>query len=290
MNPIAYFSAIQLNLSVMATPTIPVIQQPEDYVRGVSFDTMTDQDQPDFSFTLRGKNQGYQRTRRSRTFMVATDLANYSDYALDWAIENIIDHGDEIIVLRVLTVDMSENRPNLRAMLRHEQLQSKETASVVMNKIMAAGGPDVKISAVIEFVIGKVQETIQNMISVYQPSMLIVGTRGISELKGMFINSVSKYCLQHSPVPVVVVRPENKVKKQKEKKSKKSNRFSGMFRVNSHSSVSSLNSKGSDTSDSSSDDDEVNAVDKKVQRLSVFDKIGRRSRSPSPARPAHATS
>lgn len=71
----------------MATPTIPVIQQPEDYVRGVSFDTMTDQDQPDFSFTLRGKNQGYQRTRRSRTFMVATDLANYSDYALDWAIE-----------------------------------------------------------------------------------------------------------------------------------------------------------------------------------------------------------
>lgn len=67
--------------------TIPIIQQPDDYVRGVSFDTMTDQDQPDYSFTLRGKNQGYQRTRRSRTFMVATDLANYSDYALDWAIE-----------------------------------------------------------------------------------------------------------------------------------------------------------------------------------------------------------
>lgn len=67
--------------------TIPVIQQPDDYVRGVSFDTMTDRDQPDLSFTLRGKNQGYQRTRRSRTFMVATDLANYSDYALDWAIE-----------------------------------------------------------------------------------------------------------------------------------------------------------------------------------------------------------
>lgn len=67
--------------------TIPVLQQQENYVRGVSFDTMTDQDQPDYSFTLRGKTQGYQRTRRSRTFLVATDLANYSDYALDWAIE-----------------------------------------------------------------------------------------------------------------------------------------------------------------------------------------------------------
>ena len=114
--------------------------------------------------------------------------------------------------------------------------------------------------------------------------MLIVGTRGLSELKGMFINSVSKYCLQHSPVPVVVVRPENKVKKQK-KSSKKSKRISGMFRINSHSSISSLNSKGSESSESSSEDEEVAATEKKVQRLSVFDKIAR-PRSTSPARPS----
>lgn len=30
-------------------------------------------------------------------------------------------------------------------MLRHEELQSKETATAVMKKIMAAGGPDVKV-------------------------------------------------------------------------------------------------------------------------------------------------
>lgn len=105
--------------------------------------------------------------------------------------------------------------------------------------------------------------------------MLIVGTRGISELKGMFINSVSKYCLQHSPVPVVVVRPEDKVKKQQEKKAKKSKRLSGMFRKSSDSS-----------SDSSSSDDDVASTEKKVQRLSVFERIGRRSRSTSPAKPS----
>lgn len=123
-------------------------------------------------------------------------------------------------------------------------------------------------------------------ISVYQPSMLIVGTRGMSELKGMFINSVSKYCLQHSPIPVVVVRPEDKIKKQQTKKPKKANRLSGMFRIGSHSSLSSLNSKGSESSDSEVDEDEPAAiVEKKMQRLSVFEKIGRRSRSPSPSRP-----
>lgn len=105
--------------------------------------------------------------------------------------------------------------------------------------------------------------------------MLIVGTRGISELKGMFISSVSKYCLQHSPIPVVVVQPEYKVKKQQGKKSKKSKRLSGMFRRNSSDS----------SSDSSTSEDEVADTDKKVQRLSLFERIGRRSRSTSPARP-----
>lgn len=61
--------------------------------------------------------------------MVATDLANYSEYALTWAnevqlvflsslfripililynfIQEIMDSGDELIILRVVTVDMT---------------------------------------------------------------------------------------------------------------------------------------------------------------------------------------
>lgn len=56
-----------------------------NFVRVVSFDTMTNKDLPDYSYTLRAKSPGYKRSRRSRTFMVATDLANYSEYALNWA-------------------------------------------------------------------------------------------------------------------------------------------------------------------------------------------------------------
>ncbi|CAO3591082.1 unnamed protein product [Absidia cylindrospora] len=37
----------------------------DKYVRVVSFDTMTNKDLPDYSFTLRGKTPGYKRTRRS---------------------------------------------------------------------------------------------------------------------------------------------------------------------------------------------------------------------------------
>jgi hypothetical protein len=64
----------------------------------------------------------------------------------------------------------------------------------------------------------------------YQPSMLIVGTRGrsLGGIQGLVNtrNSFSKYCLQYSPVPVVVVRPDEKRKKKKDKRSHDPNRQS----------------------------------------------------------------
>lgn len=49
---------------------------------------------------------------------------------------------------------------------------------------------------------------------------MIVGTRGrsLGGLQGLLPGSVSKYCLQHSPVPVIVVRPSSKRDKKKAKR------------------------------------------------------------------------
>ncbi|KAF1797670.1 hypothetical protein V8B55DRAFT_1514229 [Mucor lusitanicus] len=245
----------------------------DNFVRVVSFDTMTDKDLPNYSFTLRGKSPTYKRTRRSRTFMVATDLANYSEYALTWATDEIMDDGDELIVLRVVTVDMNDKKANLTSLLEHEAKQSRDKANQVMTRIMKNSGEEEKaISVVIEFVIGKVQETIQHMISMYQPSLLIVGTRGLSEFKGMLLNSVSKYCLQHSPVPVAVVRPEDKIKKSK--------KLGGLMRI---SSAGSAAGNTSDEDNNTTEDER--STEKKFNRLSLaggWKKSKDRSRSASP--------
>ncbi len=62
----------------------------------------------------------------------------------------------------------------------------------------------------------------------YQPAMLIVGTRGrsLGGIQGLVNNrnSFSKYCLQYSPVPVVVVRPTEKRIKKKVKRANDSGR------------------------------------------------------------------
>lgn len=171
-------------------------------------------------------------------------------------------------------------------LLDFEAKQSREKAGQVMEKIMKNTAEEKKvsfimhksqciymfhffqISVVIEFVIGKVQETIQHMINMYQPSLLIVGTRGLSEFKGMLLGSVSKYCLQHSPVPVAVVRPEDK-------KVKKSSvqRLSGLMRLGS-GSIPTMSSFTNVT-----DETEGSRDSSLFNRLS----LKHRSRSTSPA-------
>jgi hypothetical protein len=56
----------------------------------------------------------------------------------------------------------------------------------------------------------------------YEPAVLVVGTRGrsLGGIQGLMNtrNSFSKYCLQYSPIPVVVVRPTEKRIKKKAKR------------------------------------------------------------------------
>jgi len=59
-----------------------------------------------------------------------------------------------------------------------------------------------------------------SQIRIYEPVMLVVGTRG-RNLKGvhsLLPGSVSKYCLQQSPIPVIVVRPSPKRQEKKKKR------------------------------------------------------------------------
>lgn len=60
--------------------------------------------------------------------------------------------------------------------------------------------------------------------------MLVVGTKGrsLGGIQGLVNtrNSFSKYCLQYSPVPVVVVRPDDKRLKKKEKRTQDPSRHS----------------------------------------------------------------
>ncbi|KAH7393599.1 hypothetical protein BKA64DRAFT_91971 [Cadophora sp. MPI-SDFR-AT-0126] len=169
------------------------------------------------SFTLNVKHRGYQRKRRSRTFMVGVDENDYSDIALSWMLEELVDDGDEVICLRV--VDKDAKVVNDRSV---DKKQYQEEAKKLMERIVTRNDENRAISIVLEFAVGKVHAVFQKMIQLYEPAMLIVGTRGrsLGGFQGLMTisNSFSKWCLQYSPIPVVVVRPTEKRTKKKKKR------------------------------------------------------------------------
>lgn len=191
---------------------------PAQFRPSVSFDTFKNKEASEFSLTLGRKHRDYEYTKRSRTFLVGTDANEYSDTALEWLVDELVDDGDEIVCLRVVEKDSHEARKWSGG--QGEKGYRKE-AEKFMESIEKKNSDDRAISLVLEFAIGKVQETIQNMIKLYEPAMLIVGTKGrsLTGYAGLLSSgSVSKYCLQYSPVPVIVVRPSSKRESKKRKR------------------------------------------------------------------------
>ncbi|KAF8539712.1 hypothetical protein BDD12DRAFT_80132 [Trichophaea hybrida] len=173
------------------------------FLKRISFDTFDNKDASDFSLTLKSKHRDYSYTRRSRTFLCGTDQNDYSEFALEWLIDELVDDGDEIVCLRVVDKD---SKISSDAALQ-ERLYRQE-ATKLLDQIIEKNEEEKAISIILEFAVGKVHETIQRMIHIYEPVILIVGTRGrsLGGLQGLLPGSVSKYCLQHSPVPVIVTQ------------------------------------------------------------------------------------
>ncbi|KAJ3982010.1 hypothetical protein F5890DRAFT_1416599 [Lentinula detonsa] len=213
-------SSTSLTTQSVPSPYISMPQTPvPGYTPKVSFDTFENPAASMFSFTLRAKSAGYKRTRSTRVFLCASSPDESGREALDWALESFVQDGDDFVVFRgveedVLDKDHDLVREDARALMAYIQAKSQEY------------DPDRKLSIILECIAGKVTDTLDRLIALYKPDSVVVGTRGrkyalpawqVGIGKGT-MGSVSRYCLTHSPVPIIVVRPERKVKKTVEKR------------------------------------------------------------------------
>lgn len=130
------------------------------YSRGVSFDTFDNRDATDFSFTLNYKHKNYHHSRRSRTFLCGTDQKDYSEFALEWLIDELVDDGDEIICLRAVDKDSK-----LVTDATVDKNKYRQEAQKLLNQVVAKNAQEEKaISIVLELAVGKVQDIIQRMV------------------------------------------------------------------------------------------------------------------------------
>ncbi|KAK0552454.1 hypothetical protein OC845_001720 [Tilletia horrida] len=202
----------------------------------------------DFSFTLQVKSKGYRRTRNTRTFMCAADGNSYSTHALEWLLDNLVEDGDEVVALRVLDAansagpgsDNSDSEEEAHDDKRLEEY--REEANELLRSIEDLNdemGGDRRISIVVEFVSAdprrrtlttSITSTVVRLIHMYRPDSITIGTRGKNATlmqkmmmgagfsNSVVVGSVSREILSRSPVPVIVVRPENKVEKHLKKR------------------------------------------------------------------------
>lgn len=76
-----------------------------NYTPKVSFDTFENPAASMFSFTLRAQTDSYRRTRNTRVFLCAASPDESGREALDWAIDTLVQDGDELIVFRGVDED-----------------------------------------------------------------------------------------------------------------------------------------------------------------------------------------
>ncbi len=185
---------------------------PGAYQKRVAFDTFTNKDAADFSFTLQTKHRDFTYGRRTRTFLCGTDQNEYSSVALEWLLEELVDDNDIVVCLRVV-----EPGTRLVSDISILEMVYREEAEKLLETIKGKNTKDRAISLILEFSVGKIEHEIQRMTHMYEPIILVVGTKGrsLNGLQGLMPGSISKYCLQYSPVPVIVVRPESKRLKRK---------------------------------------------------------------------------
>lgn len=150
-----------------------------DYVRTyqprVGFDTSENKNVTDFSFTMSSKHKNYRSTARSRTFLCGTDENDYSEFALEWLLEELVNEDDEIVCLRVVNPD---TKSDVDASVLQEMY--KEEARRLLDHFQRKNEDGIAISLVVELAVGKVEETIQAMVSI-DPSRLYTDQRAYSK-------------------------------------------------------------------------------------------------------------
>lgn len=107
------------------------------------------------SYTLSVSHHGYHPRRRSRTVMVGVDQHVYSDFALQWLLEEYADDGDEIICVHVTDKDP-------RAV---EEKNYKARAEAMVEKIKGKIPDNCAISVKLEYAVGKLHATFQKLVS-----------------------------------------------------------------------------------------------------------------------------
>jgi hypothetical protein len=97
--------------------------------------------------------------------LCGADQNDYSEFALEWLIDELVDDGDEIVCLRAVEKDS-----RIASDVGIEERKYREEAEKLFEQVIQKNTQDEKaISLVLELAVGKVENIIQRMVRLPTP-------------------------------------------------------------------------------------------------------------------------
>uniref|UniRef100_A0A060THI4 ARAD1D31306p n=1 Tax=Blastobotrys adeninivorans TaxID=409370 RepID=A0A060THI4_BLAAD len=149
-------------------------------------------------------------TPRNKSYIVATDLSPEATHALEWTLGTVLRDGNILYVVCAFEDTEGQSPNDLEA----ERLEAMDSMTATVTKLL--NKTPLQVHVFLEILHCKrPKHILTEIIDLVQPTLVILGSRGRSALKGVILGSFSNYVVERSSVPVMVAR--NKLHKSKNK-------------------------------------------------------------------------
>ncbi|KAK9471111.1 uncharacterized protein V1510DRAFT_421302 [Dipodascopsis tothii] len=168
-------------------------------------------------------------SKKQRSYVVATDSSPEASYALEWTIGTVLRDGNIMYAVYAIEEPDDQSQPADEDARQRERIAAAQDITTTLVRLLKK--TRLQVRCVIEVMHCKsARHLLCDVIDYLNPTMVVLGSRGRSALKGVLLGSFSNYLVTKSSVPVMVAR----------RKLKKSRRVNHRFANNLREGVTSL--------------------------------------------------
>ena len=144
-----------------------------------------------------------------KTIVVPADGSENSKRALQHAVSIAERNKAQLVVVHVANIVSAisnfDQTPISGGYVSEQIAEDmEETGKEILNDIVKDVPADLKVKSVFE--VGSPGPAVLAVAKKYNADLIVMGSRGLGPLKGLFMGSVSSYVTSHSTCPVLVVK------------------------------------------------------------------------------------